>query len=231
MPVLIAAVNRDLDIVISLAEKLLTGGGEVRCFLEFDDHELRSMGCKIAVGDPGDAYTMGAALTNVHTFIPILADPLSFADNPSQLIGFGKAAVEAATAGNLEQTILPISGASGAGNLIFETLRSIEEAFRESVEPLYVLKTPFVAGQFRPLWLADLEEAEYDGPAVTVDDLTSAIASADDREGIEETLNLDYRRMALKLQMTEQAATADLLPPLSVLATGSDNELESFRDA
>lgn len=227
MPVLIAAVNRDLDIVVPLASKLLTGGGEVRCYLEFDDHELRSMGCKIAVGDLDDAYTMEAALTNVHTFIPLLADPLSFAADLGQLTAFGGAAAEAAAAAHLGQTILPISAAGGARHPIFEALRAIEEAFREAVEPLCVLKTRFVAGQDRPLRIAGLGDAQYELSTVSVEDLIAAIAAADDREGIEETRDLDSQPMGVTPEKTVDSITSDLLAFPSILAATRDKELES----
>lgn len=226
MPVLIAAVNRDLDIVVPLAEKLLNGGGEVRCFLEFDDHELRSMGCKIAVGDLGDAYTMGAALTNVHTFIPLLADPLSFAADLGQLTAFGRAAAEAAETTHLGQTILPISSAGGGGHPIFETLRAIEEDFRGSVEPLCVLKTRFLAGQDRPLRLAGLEDAQYEVSAISVENLIAAIAGADDREGIEETQNLDSKPMRVKLETGLNPAISGFFTFPLALASSRDKGLE-----
>lgn len=185
MPVLIAAVNRDLDIVVPLAAKLLEGGGEVRCYLEFDDHELRSMGCKIAVGDLDDAYTMGAALTNVHTFVPFLADPLSFAADLGQLTAFGRAAAEAGAAAHLAQTILPISAAGEPGHPIFDALRAVEETFRRLVNPLCVLRTGFVAGPDRPLSPTEPQGSQDNVSAVEVTDLVAVIAAADDRERIE----------------------------------------------
>ncbi len=80
MPVLIAARSADLDLVRPLARLLRSGGGEVRCYLDTDDHELRDLGCKIAVGALDDAYNLEAALTRVHTFIPLLPDPFDIHD-------------------------------------------------------------------------------------------------------------------------------------------------------
>lgn len=198
MPVLIAAVNRDLDIVVPLASKLLAGGGEVRCYLEYDDHELRTMGCKIAVGDLDDVYTMGAALTNVHTFIPLLADPLSFTGDSTGLAAFGAAAAEAAVAAGPEQTILPISTAGEAGHPVFEALRAIEESFREAVKPLLTLRTSFIVGPERPLRIAGPGKAEHEVPCITVEALTTAIAAADDLEGTQDTQTLESNPTGVK---------------------------------
>lgn len=211
MPVLIAAVNRDLDIVIPLASKLLAGGGEVRCYLEYDDHELRTMGCKIAVGDLSDSYTMGAALTNVHTFIPLLADPLSFAGDVTGLTAFGKAALEAATAARPEQTILPISAAGQTGQPVFESLRAIERSFQEQVEPLLVLRTNLVAGPQRPLRVAGPQDAKYEVSCITVEALTTAIAAADDQEGTHGVQALESHPTGVTLQISADSIPAGLL--------------------
>lgn len=211
MPVLIAAAHRDLDIVVPLASKLLAGGGEVRCYLEYDDHELRTMGCKIAVGDLHDAYTMGAALTNVHTFILLLADPLSFTGDIPGLTAFGKAALDAATAARPEQTILPISAAGQTGQPVFELLRAIEQSFREEVKPLLVLRTNLVAGPERPLRIAGPQDAEYEVSCITVEDLTTAIAAADDLEGTHDIQTLESTQKGVILQENRDRIPAILL--------------------
>lgn len=226
MPVLITAVNRDLDIVIPLAAKLLTGGGEVRCYLEYDDHELRTMGCKIAVGDLDDAYTMGAALTNVHTFIPLLADPLSFTDASDQLTSFGAAAAEAAADAGLGQTILAISVAGGKGNAIFDAMREIEEAFLSSVKPLCVLKTGFIAGADRPLRLAGSSDPGKKVSAVEVVDLVAAIAAADDRERIDGVWELAGQPLAVSPQENGDSTVSGLFASPLVLGNSAADEFE-----
>lgn len=72
MPVLIAARQDALDLVVALAEILRSDGGEVRCYLEEDSHELRTLGCKIAVGRLDDPETIAGALTNAHTLVGLL---------------------------------------------------------------------------------------------------------------------------------------------------------------
>ena len=98
MPVLIAARSADLDLVRPLARLLRSDGGEVRCYLDTDDHELRDLGCKIAVGALDDAYKLEAALTNVHTFVLLLADPFDVRtpEDLGQLRDMGLASAEAA---------------------------------------------------------------------------------------------------------------------------------------
>ena len=194
MPVLIAAHGTDLDLVRPLARRLRDGGGEVRCYLDTDDQELRMLGCKIAVGALDDAYTLEAALTNVHTFVPVLADPFAV-HNPADLADLratGLAASEAAAASDLAQTILPLP-LLPEGHPIQSVVSEIEQSFERGVRPLCLLRTGYLWGEGRPFpaVLAAAEAAGVDlAPDVclcVVDTPTwaSVIAAADDREGVQ----------------------------------------------
>ena len=194
MPVLIAAHGTDLDLVRPLARRLRDGGGEVRCYLDTDDQELRLLGCKIAVGALDDPYNLEAALTNVHTFVPVLADPFAVHDPADLAIlrATGLAAAEAAAASDLAQTILPVPQLP-KGHPIQAVVGEIEQSFDSGVRPLCLLRTGYLWGEGRPFptALAAAKAAGADlAPDVclcVVDTPTwaSVIAAADDREGVQ----------------------------------------------
>lgn len=200
MPVLILAAAEDLDIVRPLAARLLADGGEVRAYLDDDDFELRNMGCKLALGSLDDEINLEGALTNVHTFIPILTDPARVSEQSSldRLVELGLACAHAAAAASIAQTILPLSIASGSDNALGQGLARIEQEFRESTEPLCVLRVGFLWGPERPLLACIRALGRPDAGlardarvrVVQVEDFVVLVTSADDREGLSGTWEL-----------------------------------------
>lgn len=198
MPVLIAAHADELALVRRLATRLRADGGEVRCFLEEDDGDLRALGCKIAVGSLDDEMNLEASLTNVHTFIPIVPDPAAVQGLPSlaALEAFGRVAAGAAGSAGIEQTILPLPAVAGVvpGNPLAEAYARIERMFVEACRPICVLRTAFVWGPGGPFTAAVRGLGARGGalpdPTVAVvrlEDLAAVVAAADDREGIDGT--------------------------------------------
>jgi hypothetical protein len=188
MPVLIAAGNTELDIVRLLAFRLLEGGGEVRCYLEEDDHELRQEGCKVAVGELTDDVTLEGALTNVHTFIPLLPDPAFIVDESSVeiLLQIGSTWASAASRSNIEQTLIPIPSVSRSQTLLGRAYSDIEESFVEACDPLCILLTGWIWGENRPI-----QNLNFSNIDVTyVGDLVDALAAADDLERIDGIVEL-----------------------------------------
>ena len=194
MPVLIAAQASDLDLVRPLARRLRADGGEVRCYLDTDDHALRELGCKIAVGALDDAWNLEAALTNVHTFVPVLADPFEVGGEAAlaQLRTFGLAAARAGAGADLAQTILPLP-ALPAGHPVEAVVREVEAAFLAGTKPLCRLRTGYLWGEERPL-LGALRGARASGAGLPeevclsvleVRDWVATLAAADDREGLD----------------------------------------------
>jgi len=191
VPVLIAARSADLDLVRPLARLLRSGGGEVRCYLDTDDHELRDLGCKIAVGALDDAYNLEAALTNVHTFLPVLADPFDVrtAEDLGQLRDMGLASAAAAAGAGIVQTIPVLPGV----HPVTATFAEVEKAFDAGVHPLCRLQTGYLWGDERPL-PALLSAARHHGvelpkgvclSVLGVDDWVAVLTAADDREDID----------------------------------------------
>lgn len=184
MPALIAAMGQDLDIVRAVAELLIADGGEVRCYLEEDDYELRNLGCKIAVGNLLDPANLQGALSNVHTFMPLMPDALSFEDvDLGHLRDFGEVAAEAARYSSIEQTILVLTGLGSAKSTLATVTSAILEAF-QPLSPLCILRPGFVWGEERPLKAHPsrlLGDGSIEG--VHMPDLAQGVASADDREG------------------------------------------------
>ena len=183
---LISAAPSEMDIVRPLAFKLLEGGGEVRCYLEEDDHELRQEGCKVAVGLLTDDGTLEAALTNVHTFIPLFPDPAIIRDSEElEMVGeIAAAAVVAARGAPVEQTILPVPGLPPSSEL-GRTFLEVKQSFLEKVDPVAVIVTGMLWGPQRPF----PEVAGSLGPdpqisVVAIEDLIAALVSVDDREGL-----------------------------------------------
>lgn len=231
MPVLIAAHASDLDLVRPLARRLRSTGGEVRCYLDTDDHELRDLGCKIAVGALDDAWNLEAALTNVHTFVPVLADPfwIAGAEALDKLKAAGLAAAQAAEAADLAQTILPLP-VLPLGHPIQAVQAEVERAF-EGIRPLCRLRTGFLWGDDRPLPRV-LRSAKKNGaelpPSVCVSILAvgewaATIAAADDREHLHGTWELGGEVEPL-VDLLERAGpgTAEELSPWSLALLSED---------
>lgn len=186
MPVLILGAPSELDIVRPLAIRLLEDGGEVRCFLDEDDYELRSAGCKIAVGDTTDADGIEGALTNAHTFIPLLPDPLGLGgdEDLDTLRSMGIAAAAAAAGSEIEQTILAIPALST--DPVAGAFRSVKEALEGACRRLCVFETGFLWGPSRPLagaargWSGQMPSHAIN--VVPIEDLVEALVRCDDRE-------------------------------------------------
>lgn len=188
MPVLIASGATELDLVRPLAFRLLEDGGEVRCYLEEDDHELRQEGCKVAVGDLTDDVTLEGALTNVHTFIPLLPDPALIADANSVEIlrKIGTAWASAASRSNIEQTLLPVPSITRSQSVLGRAYFDIEESFRQACDPLCIMLTGWLWGEGR-----SVSDFGFSNLQVTyVSDLADALAAADSLERIDGTINL-----------------------------------------
>lgn len=179
MPVLIAAQKADVDIVRAVAVKLKEAGGEVRCYLDDDDYELREMGCKIAVGLLDDAYNLSGALTNVHTFMALMPDAMTWHE-AAIVEQVGAAWASAAAATEIEQTILCVFQDGDA-------FRAVKSEFEKACDPLAVIRTRLVVGDERPL---------KPGPgstvtAVQVDRLAEVLTNADDSEHLKGEWALD----------------------------------------
>ena len=187
MPVLITAHPRDVDIVRALASRLVQDGGEVRCYLEYEDHELRNIGCKIAVGSLEDSYTLASALTNVHTFVALAPDPLSFSDiEASDLTSSLKAWGEAAREAKVAQNILVVSAIEAGADEVCLAMGSGEASFSD-VDPLCTVRCALLVGEERPL-LGGPQPA--DAMVVTVGELVEVVAAIDDAESTRGTMVL-----------------------------------------
>ena len=171
-----------------LAFKLLEGGGEVRCYLEEDDHELRQEGCKIAVGNLRDEVTLEGALTNVHTAIPIFPDPAAIsATDDLRLIGeLASALVTALSAARVEQTILPLTGLYRTPTELGRAFDEIRRLFEERIHPLCIIVTGLLWGEERPFPVDTglLRDGSHSLPVLAIGDLVAALTAADDREGL-----------------------------------------------
>lgn len=196
MPVLIAARSADLDLVRPLARLLRAEGGEVRCYLDSDDYELRELGCKIAVGALDDAYNLEGALTNVHTFVPVLPDPfdLQTPEDFGRLLAMGLAMAEGAAGAGIAQTILPFP-VLPTPHPAAAVFGQVATAFKNNIHPLCQLRTGYLWGDGRPFptLLAAARHHGTDLPrsvcvsVLDVEAWASAIAAADDRENLDGT--------------------------------------------
>ena len=240
MPVLILAGPGELPIVRGLAEKLREEGGEVRCYLEDDDHDLRNIGCKIAVGSLDDELNIEGALFNVHTFIPLLPDPLSIGhvSGAAELERVGLAIVGSAAEANIEQTILPLSGISRTGGPIGSAYAKVGEAFSEVVSPLCTLITGLLWGdeQVLPAVIGELDPGDdRQLPILSSEDLISALAAADDLENLEGTWELGGESRAPGQLAPLEGNTKAVVPPalLEWLESGLKlrNDLEQMVSA
>lgn len=181
MPVLITAFDADLDLVRPLASLLLQGGGEVRCYLEYEDHELRNMGCKIAVGSHEDDETLAAALTNVHTFLVFAPDQLSFRpDEATQLRGFFKAASMAVKQAPVDQVIVVASGVEMADDPIASAMAQGPSHFSD-VAPLCILLCSLIDREVQ----GPQNDSPFPAMVVTSQRLVQVVAAVDDRERTE----------------------------------------------
>lgn len=190
MPVLVTAMPQDIDLVRALMARLSEGGGELRCYLEDDDYDLRSLGCKIAVGALDDADSLEGALTNVHTFIPVLADPWPIFDASltDKFFTFAETVTAVAEAGLTEQTIVPISAV--AQGTVRDRLEALARRF-EAIPSHCVLRTGFTWGPGRPLYeSARSLDPALNVSALSIEDLVSAIAAADDFEELTGTFEI-----------------------------------------
>lgn len=192
MPVLILAGIEDIDIVRPLAARLLEGGGEVRCYLDDDDYQLRNMGCKLAVGSLVDEMNLEGALTNVHTFIPLFTDPvrLTAQSDLDALVDLGRRASRAASSAGIVQTILPVPAVIGTGNPLGESFSLLENEFRATLRPLCVFRIGLYWGPKRPLMavLRGLDPGQFRGAqvgVVRIEDSVSLVSAADDREALD----------------------------------------------
>lgn len=195
MPVLLYGPSGEIDLVRRLATRLRSDGGEVRCYLEEDDYDLRAVGCKIAVGPLEDVSSLEAAVTNVHTFIPVLPDPAGIGDDDELARArlLGEVAASAAAASNVEQTIVPLPGISRAEGVLANGFAEIEHGFVTSVRPLFLLLTGLLMGAGRPLEAAlrslkrGREPTAYGRAELSIlssDEWVELVAAADDREEV-----------------------------------------------
>lgn len=239
MPVLILGGNEDLDIIRPLAEKLVADGGEVRCYLEEDDYELRSIGCKIAVGPLNDEMNIEGALTGVHTFIPLLPDPLLL-DAASINILPDLAVVYAAAAGSagVVQMIVPIPGLADFPGPIGEVYRHVEKTFEAiEVQPC-ILRTGILWGSERPLPGAlrgsgRLGRLDIEISALPVEGLVEVLAALDDHEEVHGRRDYGGEPMTLRA-LTDLAGAGPSFSPspvaVEILEAGLqvDNRVEEL---
>ncbi|MGH2811663.1 MAG: hypothetical protein ACRDI1_02970 [Actinomycetota bacterium] len=192
MPVLVFASVTELDVVRPLARALRADGGEVRCYLDDDDYELRNMGCKLAVGRPDDDGNLEGALTNVHTFIPILPDPAGIrgAEDLKALGAIGRAAGTAGASAGIVQTICGLPALMPFDNPLGQAFREVEEGLQKC-RPLCLIRTGLLWGEDRPLpgvAAALVREGGTSASRVSslvVDDFVAAVAAADDHEDLD----------------------------------------------
>jgi hypothetical protein len=219
MPVLIFGGIEDVDLFLPLATKLRDDGSEVRCYLDDDSYELRNIGCKIAVGRLDDETNLEGALTNVHTFIPFLRDPVRVADGNAaeEVLEIARSVVGGAEGARIPQTIVPLPAFDEVDGEVPKAYAAAKEEFLNRVSPLCVIRTGFVWGPERPFtgMIPAIPGDEIDrGTSVTrVEDLASVLASADDREQIEGIW--DFASAPVPLQELKAAGSgqATLQPP------------------
>ena len=182
MPVLIAAHPFDIEAVRLLAAKLREGGGEIRAYLEEDDHELRGVGCKVAVGRLDDASNLIAALTNVHTLVAFVPDATSIERDLDAFRSFADALVQAASEQRLPQTIVAVPGLRPNGHSVSELASRLEREMQERADPVCVVRTAVLIVPERD---GDPSEGVPEAPFTSAEDLAAAIVAADDHERIE----------------------------------------------
>lgn len=202
MPVLILASPSQLPIARGLGERLVAEGGEVRCYLEEDDFELNSMGCKIAVGPLDDFGNVEGAMFNAHTFMPLLPNPLVIADEAGadQVGALGEGLADAASRSNVEQTVLALSCVSRCSGPIGRAYARVADAFRDKVDPLCVVVTGLIDDPQHPLPTSATppdQAGESRIPVVGPEELIEVLVAADSREGLSGTWELGGRRAAV----------------------------------
>lgn len=177
MPILITGRASDVEVVRMIARRN-AGMSEIRCYLEEDDHELRNLGCKIALGSLTDDYTLQATLTNVHTFIPLLMDPPWGATDDDDFVMFGKTCLAAAAASEVERVLVPISGLPPPSGSLGDALAFIHSGF-EDLHGSCILSCGFVWNDERD----GPPPRDGQGPRILDRDLlVDVICAADDRE-------------------------------------------------
>lgn len=192
MPVLMTAHARDLDVVRAVAGELSEGGGEIRCYLEDDDHLLRNIGCKIAVGRMDDADTLAAALTNVHTFLALAPDPLSF-DAVEGLEAALGAWASAAEEARVAQNILAVGAAAPPDDRVAAVLAAAPKLFA-AVSPLCVIECGLLMGDDRPIHLPGQIQARV----LPLEDLARGVREVDDRESSQGSVRLTGQSMGVE---------------------------------
>jgi hypothetical protein len=205
MPVLIFAASADLDLTLPLATRLRNDGSEVRCYLDDDSYELRNIGCKIAVGRLDDDANLEGALTNVHTFIPFLPDPVLVLDETGakEMLEMARGVARAANGAGIPQTIVSLPAFDRGDGPIPAAYAAAEEEFVEQVKPLCVIRTGFIWGPDRPFTrmvsgLSPDERAGRTASVTRVEDLAAVLAAADDREQIEGTWEFSSPTVSLE---------------------------------
>ena len=242
MPVLIHASVEDLDIVRPLAARLRADGGEVRCYLDDDDYELRNLGCKLAVGQLDDEANLEGALTNVHTLMTLLPDPARVKDESEleELGAVARAASSAASTADIDQVIAVASGVSRSDSRLGRSLRECEDGFRSLSTPTCLLRVGLVWGTDRPFTrlICDLtgEEATRLGDirlsVLEVDVLVALLTKIDDREAVSGEWDAGGKprtvsELRLLCQAPHSPASAGPLSPLWREVLGSDLLLPS----
>lgn len=208
MPVLILGEVADLDLIRPLAARLRADGGEVRGYLDDDDYELRNMGCKLAVGRLDDEVTLEGALRGVHTFIPVLPDPLRLVDE-SALSWFelvGTSAATAAGAARIPHTILAMPGVQEV-----DVFKRVESMFEEKCHPLCTIRTGLLWGPERPLpqVVRGLGSVDMSISILRLHDWVMLLAAVDDRESVDGTWELSAPPASVSsLQQTAGAGPA-----------------------
>lgn len=191
MPVLILAPPGEIAVAHALAQRLLEGGGEVRCYLEEDDHELRNLGCHLAVGPLDDEMNLEGALFNCHTFMPLLPDPFTVNEAQTEYLPqLGARMANAAAASNIEQTILALPVIARSEGPVGNAYRAVRESFEKKLNPLCLIEIGFLWGDDRPMHQALTQQAVARVPiqrrvsTLKVEDLVRGLVAADDRENL-----------------------------------------------
>lgn len=185
MPVLITAHPSDVEIVRAVAARLREAGGEVRCYLEEDDYELRSIGCKIAVGRLADYTNLDAALTNVHTFMPLLPDGVTIERHLEEYRQFAGSILAAGKEAHVEQTIVALPGLRPPGNDVSTLVEGLESALDAALKNLCLIRVGVITTRRHggPGTASGV-------PAATIEELVEVLTAADDHEGLSGTFEL-----------------------------------------
>lgn len=223
MPVLIYAPLTEMDIVRPLAEELISAGGEVRCYLEDDDFELRQIGCKIAIGELTDDMNLEAALTNVHTFLPLFPDPAAIVTDADleNLCTIGDSAVQAAAASSHAQTILAIPALVRTDSELGRAYRQIADGFAD-IHPKALFEIGLLWGPNRPFTqVAGSFKDELMLSVLNMEGLVAALTRADDHEDLDGTWELGGEAVTVS-ELRQRDAGGESAPDLLQDALRSD---------